>query len=139
MMMKIMMLLVFAAVCVSAAPAAVTDIQMLMSAYDALNNTLKNLPEEEFFLNDLKVKGHRACTNEFFCQTETELRLFISGLSGAKFEPFRTDKELIRNLNAFNSRHHKKTCPPADSDKIPLCDFLEDLRKCLQMKIRNTK
>ncbi|KAA0720430.1 hypothetical protein E1301_Tti015878 [Triplophysa tibetana] len=138
MMMKTMMLLAIAAVCISAAPAGVTNRHVLMSIYDALNDTMKHLPEK-VFLHNLRVEGHLACTSEFFCQTLKELGT-LSGLSGPKYEPFRTDKELIRNLNVFNSRHHNTTCPVADnSNSIELYGFLTDLKKCLQMKIRNKK
>ncbi|KAI7795870.1 interleukin 4/13A [Triplophysa rosa] len=135
MMTKTMILLVFAAVCVSAAPPDDTDKILLMGLFDALNDTIKDLPNENIFLGDLKVKRHLSCTNEFFCQAQAELKDKVSGLSGPMFEPFRTDKKIIRNLNSFNKRH-EKTCKPADNVEILLYEFLEDLIKCVQKRIQ---
>uniref|UniRef100_A0A8C2Q066 Interleukin 13 n=1 Tax=Cyprinus carpio TaxID=7962 RepID=A0A8C2Q066_CYPCA len=75
----------------------------------------------------------------FFCQAEHELKEKVSGLSGAKFEHFRTDKKLMRNLKEYN-KHHMKTCKPADKDKeILLLDFLEKLLSCVRSAYRQPK
>uniref|UniRef100_A0A8C1QTW8 Interleukin 13 n=1 Tax=Cyprinus carpio TaxID=7962 RepID=A0A8C1QTW8_CYPCA len=82
---------------------------------------IKELDREEIFLEELEMNG---CKGEFFCQAEHELKEKVSGLSGAKFEHFRIDKKLMRNLNEYNKK-------PADKDQeSPLHEFLRNLLAC---------
>uniref|UniRef100_A0A8C1PE50 Interleukin 13 n=1 Tax=Cyprinus carpio TaxID=7962 RepID=A0A8C1PE50_CYPCA len=75
----------------------------------------------------------------FFCQAEHELKKEVSGLSDAKFDNFRIDKKLMRNLNMYN-KHHVKTCKPADEDQeILLLDSLEKLLTCAKIAYHQPK
>uniref|UniRef100_A0A673HLW6 Interleukin 13 n=1 Tax=Sinocyclocheilus rhinocerous TaxID=307959 RepID=A0A673HLW6_9TELE len=137
--MKTILLLAFT-VFVSCAPAANsdktpvrhTDKTLLGELVDELITAMKDFPKEteekQIFLKDLQmnIMGHKH--EVFFCQAEQELKTKVSGLSGAKFDHFRFDKKLMRNLNMYN-KHHVKTCKPADEDQvqIPLCAFLKNL------------
>uniref|UniRef100_A0A672RD79 Interleukin 13 n=1 Tax=Sinocyclocheilus grahami TaxID=75366 RepID=A0A672RD79_SINGR len=77
---------------------------------------------------------------EVFCQAEQELKKKVSGLSGAKFDHFRIDKKLMRNLNKYNERH-VKTCKPADEgqDEILLHAFLKNLLGCVKSAYSQVK
>uniref|UniRef100_A0A8C1S7M3 Interleukin 13 n=1 Tax=Cyprinus carpio TaxID=7962 RepID=A0A8C1S7M3_CYPCA len=115
--MKTILLLAFA-VLVSSTPVENSDKILLGELIDELVREVKSFLKQD--------KG------EFFCQAEHELKEKVSGLSGAKFEHFRTDKKLMRNLNEYNKRH-VKTCEPADKDQeILLHEFLEKLLTCAQ-------
>uniref|UniRef100_A0A8C2FGC1 Interleukin 13 n=1 Tax=Cyprinus carpio TaxID=7962 RepID=A0A8C2FGC1_CYPCA len=118
--MKTILLLAFA-VLVSSTPVENNDKKLLGELIDELFREVKR------FSNNTKVRLNKG---EFFCQAEHELKEKVSGLSGAKFEHFRTDKKLMRNLKEYN-KHHMKTCKPADKDQeILLLVFLEKLLTC---------
>uniref|UniRef100_A0A8C2HNE5 Interleukin 13 n=1 Tax=Cyprinus carpio TaxID=7962 RepID=A0A8C2HNE5_CYPCA len=126
--MKTILLLAFA-VLVSSTPVENNDKKLLGELIDELFREVKRFSNntKEIFLAELKMNG---CKGEFFCQAEHELKEKVSGLSGAKFEHFRTDKKLMRNLKEYN-KHHMKTCKPADKDQeILLLVFLEKLLTC---------
>nr|BAM09149.1 interleukin 4/13A [Cyprinus carpio] len=126
--MKTILLLAFA-VLVSSTPVENDDKILLGELIDELNREVKRFSNDitEIFLAELEMNG---CKGEFFCQAEHELKEKVSGLSGAKFEHFRTDKKLMRNLNGYNKRH-VKTCKPADKDQeILLHVFLRNLLTC---------
>uniref|UniRef100_A0A8C1PH84 Interleukin 13 n=1 Tax=Cyprinus carpio TaxID=7962 RepID=A0A8C1PH84_CYPCA len=126
--MKTILLLAFA-VLVSSTPVENRDKKLLAELIDELEREVKNFSNDttEIFLEELEMNG---CKGEFFCQAEHELKENVSLWSGAKFEHFRTDKKLMRNLNEYNKRH-VKTCKPADKDKeILLLVFLEKLLTC---------
>uniref|UniRef100_A0A8C1S7W4 Interleukin 13 n=1 Tax=Cyprinus carpio TaxID=7962 RepID=A0A8C1S7W4_CYPCA len=128
--MKTILLLAFA-VLVSSTPVENSDKILLGELIDELVREVKSFlkQDKEIFLAELQMNG---CKGEFFCQAEHELKEKVSGLSGAKFEHFRTDKKLMRNLNEYNKRH-VKTCEPADKDQeILLHEFLEKLLTCAQ-------
>uniref|UniRef100_A0A673M3J2 Interleukin 13 n=1 Tax=Sinocyclocheilus rhinocerous TaxID=307959 RepID=A0A673M3J2_9TELE len=76
---------------------------------------------------------------EVLCQAEHEL-IKISWLSGAKYELFRFDKKLMRNLNMYNERH-VKTCKPADEDQDPILlhAFLKNLLTCVKSAYSQVK
>uniref|UniRef100_A0A672RCD7 Interleukin 13 n=1 Tax=Sinocyclocheilus grahami TaxID=75366 RepID=A0A672RCD7_SINGR len=76
---------------------------------------------------------------EVFCQAEQELKKKVSRLSGAKFDHFRIDKKLMRNLNKYNERH--KTCKPTDEDQDPILlhAFLKNLLVCVKSAYSQVK
>ncbi|XP_016374051.1 uncharacterized protein LOC107713130 [Sinocyclocheilus rhinocerous] len=131
--MKTILLLVFA-VLVSSAPAEHNDKNLLGEIIDELDKAVKMFSKEnkrnDIFLTKLQMDG---CKGEVFCQAEHELIKKVSGLSGAKFDHFRIDKKLMRNLNKYNERH-VKTCKPADEDQdeILLHAFLKNLLTCVK-------
>ncbi|XP_056095109.1 interleukin-13 [Rhinichthys klamathensis goyatoka] len=136
-MMKTILLLAVAVV-VSGAPAkeektSVKEEKTLLG--ELLRNlgaAIKNLPVEhkgkEIFLEDLKMDV--TCSEDVFCKAERELKK-VSGLN--KYDDFRTDKTLMRDLHMYNNG---TTCDdkPADKDSVQviLHDFLKSLRKCAQ-------
>uniref|UniRef100_A0A672RCV2 Interleukin 13 n=1 Tax=Sinocyclocheilus grahami TaxID=75366 RepID=A0A672RCV2_SINGR len=77
---------------------------------------------------------------EVFCQAEQELKKKVSRLSGAKFDHFRIDKKLMRNLNKYNERH-VKTCKPTDEDQDPILlhAFLKNLLVCVKSAYSQVK
>uniref|UniRef100_A0A8C2DNZ4 Interleukin 13 n=1 Tax=Cyprinus carpio TaxID=7962 RepID=A0A8C2DNZ4_CYPCA len=118
-------LLLAVAVCVSSTPVT-TSVKPLPDK-TLLGELVEELIAEKLiFLKDLQMNGldHKV----LFCQVEQELKTKVSGLFGARFDHFRTDKKLMRNLNMYN-KHHVKTCKLTDEkqDKIPLHDFLKNL------------
>ncbi|KTF87448.1 hypothetical protein cypCar_00040803 [Cyprinus carpio] len=135
--MKTILLLAFA-VLVSSTPVENRDKKLLAELIDELEREVKNFSNDttEIFLEELEMNG---CKGEFFCQAEQELKDKVSGRSGAKFEHFRTDKKLMRNLNEYNKRH-MKTCKPADKDQeILIHEFLEKLLTCAKSAYRQPK
>uniref|UniRef100_A0A673LZK6 Interleukin 13 n=1 Tax=Sinocyclocheilus rhinocerous TaxID=307959 RepID=A0A673LZK6_9TELE len=131
--MKTILLLVFA-VLVSSAPAEHNDKNLLGEIIDELDKAVKI---NDIFLTKLQMDG---CKGEVFCQAEHELIKKVSGLSGAKFDHFRIDKKLMRNLNKYNERH-VKTCKPADEDQdeILLHAFLKNLLTCVKSAYSQVK
>ncbi|XP_042620402.1 uncharacterized protein LOC122146204 [Cyprinus carpio] len=113
---------------------------LLGELIDELNREVKSFSndtkENEIFLTELPMNG---CRGVFFCQAEHELKKEVSGLSDAKFDNFRIDKKLMRNLNMYN-KHHVKTCKPADEDQeILLLDSLEKLLTCAKIAYHQPK
>ncbi|KAK2873086.1 hypothetical protein Q8A67_022983 [Cirrhinus molitorella] len=96
----------------------------------AMRDFRKNFEEKQIFLTELQMDG---CKHEFFCQAEQEMIKKVSGLPGARFDHFRTDKKLMFYLNMYN-KCHVKACKPVDDthDQIPLNDFLKNLWTCVR-------
>uniref|UniRef100_A0A672RCF0 Interleukin 13 n=1 Tax=Sinocyclocheilus grahami TaxID=75366 RepID=A0A672RCF0_SINGR len=138
--MKTILLLIFT-VLVSSAPVEHNDKNLLGEIIDELDKAVKMFSKEnkgnEIFLTKLQMDG---CKREVFCQAEQELKKKVSGLSGAKFDHFRIDKKLMRNLNKYNERH-VKTCKPADEgqDEILLHAFLNKLLTCVKSAYSQVK
>ncbi|XP_077053405.1 interleukin-13 [Siphateles boraxobius] len=135
--MKTILLLAFA-VFVSGAPAKQekTSVKegktLLRELLHKLDAAMKNLPVEpegeKIFLYDLNTDA--PCSEDVFCKAEQELKK-ISGLT--KYDDFRTDKTLMRNLHMYNVQNGT-TCKHVDegSVQIILHDFLKNLKKCVQ-------
>ncbi|RXN26701.1 interleukin 4 13A [Labeo rohita] len=112
-MLKTVLLLTFAVFVSSATmhtPAQHIHKTLLGELIDELNIAMKDFPKEKgvkpIFLRDLDVKCNSQEEREvFFCQAEQELIKEVSGLSAAKFDHFRTDKKLMRNLNKYNNHN----------------------------------
>ncbi|XP_048023332.1 interleukin-13 [Megalobrama amblycephala] len=140
-MMKTILLLAFA-VFVSSASLKVNDKTILGELIDELNATMTTLPKEhkgkEIFLREL-VPEKESCVHDFFCQAEQELKTKVSVLS--KYDDFRTDKKLMRNLHMYNNHHEGTTCKPVDEDQdeISLHKFLENLMKCVKKEYSKPK
>ncbi|XP_067280369.1 interleukin-13 [Pseudorasbora parva] len=131
-MMKITVLLLAFAVFVSGNPVKDTDKTLLGELVEDLSRALSRLPKEptgkEHRLKDLG--GNGLCPMHMFCQAEDQL-LKLSSLT--KYNDFRKDGRLMRQLNQYNQRH-EKTCKPVDEDQdeILVHDFLVELKKCVQ-------
>ncbi|KAK9955838.1 hypothetical protein ABG768_015688 [Culter alburnus] len=140
-MMKTILLLAFA-VFVSSASLKNDDKTILGELIDELNATMKTLPEKhkgkEIFLKELKPEKE-SCEHDFFCHAEQELKTEVSVLS--KYDDFRTDKKLMRNLHMYNSHHGGSTCKPADEnqEQISLPQFLKNLMKCVKKEYSKPK
>ncbi|RXN26702.1 interleukin 4 13A [Labeo rohita] len=86
-------------------PARHSDNTLLEELIDELNTTMKDFPKEKgvnkIFLRDQDLNCSSQEERELFvCQAEQELIKEVSGLPGAKFDHFRIDKKLMRNLNS---------------------------------------
>ncbi|XP_059382795.1 interleukin-13 [Carassius carassius] len=130
--MKTILLLAFT-VMVSSVPLENSDKKLLGELIDELEREVKRFSKDnegnEIYLTELRMNG---CKSEFFCQAEQELLKEVSGRSGAKFEHFRTDKTLMKNLHKYN-QCYGKTCKPAHEDQeIRLGEFLKNLLTCVQ-------
>ncbi|KAK9955836.1 hypothetical protein ABG768_015686 [Culter alburnus] len=140
-MMKTILLLTFT-VFVSSASLKNDDKTILGELIDELNATMKRLPEEhkgkEIYLKELKPEKE-SCKHDFFCHAEQELKTEVSVQS--KYEDFRTDKKLMRNLNMYNKHHGGSTCRPADEDQeqISLRQFLCNLMICVKKEYNKPK
>nr|BAR73346.1 interleukin 4/13A precursor [Carassius langsdorfii] len=128
--MKTILLLTFT-VLVSSVPMENSDKKILGELIEELDIEVKRLLEDnkrnETFVTELQMHN---CKGVFFCLAEQELIKEVSGLSGAEFDRFRTDKKLMRNLHKYNQRH-VETCKPALKDQeMTLLDFLKNLLTC---------
>ncbi|XP_050949589.1 interleukin-13 [Labeo rohita] len=146
-MLKTVLLLTFAVFASSATLESSlkthNDKRLLGELVDELEKAVKSFPnvakEDTIYLRNLEKKNCRDHKHEFFCQAEQELKNKVSGLSGAKFEHFRTDKRLMRNLEVYN-KHHGKTCKSAeDDDEIPLHEFLPKILTCVKSTYSQAK
>ncbi|KAF4098236.1 interleukin-13 [Onychostoma macrolepis] len=148
-MMRTLLLLAFA-VLTSSAPVhnnanssakGHSDRKLLGELVDELEKTVKIFSKEtgdkSVFVTELQTNG---CKREVFCQAEQELKTKVSGRSGAKFDHFRTDKKLMRNLNIYN-KHHGKTCKPdvEVQTEMPLHEFLPMLLTCVKNEFSQAK
>lgn len=122
-------------------PAKHNDKTLLGELVFELGEAEKKFSEETegkpIFLTEVKMNG---CKREVFCQAEQVLIKKVSGRSGAKFDRFRTDKKLMRNLNMYN-QHHVKTCELADEgqDEILLHAFLKKFLNCVKSAYSQAK
>ncbi|NP_001186834.1 interleukin-13 precursor [Danio rerio] len=119
-----------------------TVLKELVTELEAVlvNPPKETKAKEEIFLVDLGKKGSGLkCEHDYFCQAEEEMVKKVSGLSGVKFDPFRTDKKLMRNLNTYNHQDEKNCkkeirshAADEDLEEITLDVFLKDLLKCVK-------
>ncbi|XP_043077713.1 interleukin-13 [Puntigrus tetrazona] len=146
-MMKAILLLTFT-VLVSSSPVQPGNTAPLKQSYrrtllkeliDELDKVLNFSKDTQGNVPNVFLTELKACEHKSFCQYEEELIKEVSGVSGAEYDPFRTDKLLMRNLHMFNE-HHVKTCKRAEGPvKIHLQAFLKDLLHCAKREFTTSK